>query len=40
MRCNVHTCKAVATAIGSFSRFSLNEVMNLVYTVCFIEKNY
>src|SRR6218665_2419189 len=32
--------KAVSTPICSFSRFSLNEVMNIVYTVCFIEKLY
>jgi len=33
--CNVHTRKAVSTLICSFSRFSLNEAMNIVYTVCF-----
>src|SRR6218665_4219262 len=33
-RCNVYTLKAVSTPICS--RFSLNEVMNIVYTVCFI----
>src|SRR6218665_1696516 len=35
-RCNVYTLKAVSTPICS--RFSLNEVMNIVYTVCFITK--
>src|SRR6218665_673534 len=36
-RCNVHTRKAVSTLICSFSR-CLNEAMNIVYTVCLIEK--
>src|SRR6218665_3670358 len=35
-RGNVNTLKAVSTPICS--RFSLNEVMNIVYTVCFITK--
>src|SRR6218665_170842 len=35
-RCNVNTLKAVSAPIRS--RFSLNEVMNIVYTVCFITK--
>src|SRR6218665_2644325 len=35
-RCNVNTLKAVSTPICS--RFSPNEVMNMVYTVCFITK--
>src|SRR6218665_1610531 len=39
-RCNVRTRKAVSTLICSFSRFSLNEAMNIVYTVCFTEKLY
>ena len=34
--CNVNTLKAVSTPICS--RFSLNEVMHIVYTVCFITK--
>src|SRR6218665_1022457 len=38
--CNVRTRKAVSTLICSFSRFSLNEVMNIVHTLCFIEKLY
>src|SRR6218665_3685343 len=38
--CNVCTHKAVSTLICSFSRFSLNEAMNIVYTVCFKEKLY
>src|SRR6218665_1080397 len=38
--CNVCTRKAVSTLICSFSRFSLNEAMNIVYTLCFIEKLY
>src|SRR6218665_2167188 len=33
MRCNVCTRKAVSTPIWSFSRFNLNEVMNIVYCV-------
>src|SRR6218665_2710881 len=34
--CNVHvcTCKAVSTPNCSFSRFSLNEVMNIVFILC------
>src|SRR6218665_2327465 len=36
MRCNLNTCKAVSTPICS--RFSLNEVVNVVYTDCFITK--
>src|SRR6218665_1177671 len=36
--CNVRTCKAVSTLICSFSRFSLNEAMNIVYIV-FYRKN-
>src|SRR6218665_4215379 len=35
-RCNINTHKAVSTPICS--RISLNEVMNIVYTVCFITK--
>src|SRR6218665_3269705 len=34
--CNVNTLKAVSTPICS--GFSLNEVMNIVYTVCFMTK--
>ena len=34
--CNVNTLKAVSTRVCS--RFSLNEVINIVYTVCFITK--
>src|SRR6218665_3808274 len=35
-RCNVNTLKAVSVPICS--RFSLNEVMKIVYTVCFVTK--
>src|SRR6218665_2309488 len=35
-RFNINTLKAVSTPICL--RFSLNEVMNIVYTVCFITK--
>ena len=38
MHCNVRTCKAVSTLTCSFSRFSLNEGMNIVYIV-FYRKN-
>jgi len=34
--CNIDTLKAVSTPICSI--FSLNEAMNIVYTVCFITK--